>query len=187
MILARKRTTPLLGGLFGKRDFTFISVSDIPRSDGVWVSGTISIVSDRLPQQEGYTRAYQDSIALYENMKPGVDGKPRSKLTIVTRIDLNDSSDGGNGGNIPMWLYVKTIGISGSSAMRNMKREIKTIREERLKKEAQNTMEVYEKKFNIMRKLRKSPTSSPSLTPLRKVGKFIGLHVKAFRSKNDKN
>ena len=43
MVLAKKRTKRI-GVVYGKRDFTFVSVSDIPRSDdGVWASGTISV------------------------------------------------------------------------------------------------------------------------------------------------
>lgn len=38
MKLARKTIKRLI--TFGKRDFTFVSVSDHPRGDGAWVSGT---------------------------------------------------------------------------------------------------------------------------------------------------
>ena len=137
MKLARKRTTPLMGGLFGRRDFTFISVSDLPRLDGTLISGTISVITEKLPRQEGYTRAYQDSVAFYENIGPDpTSGNPRALLTIVTRIDLNDSSDEGQGGGIPMWLYIKTIGSTGVLALRKMRNEVKTIFEERLVREA---------------------------------------------------
>lgn len=138
MLLARKRTIPLLGGLFGKRDFTFISVSDKPRANGIWTSGTVSVVTDKLPRQVGYTRAYQDSVAFYEAVEPdGATGNPRTRLTIVTRIDLNDNSEEGEGGGVPMWLYVKTVGTSGTLALRNMRHEVRTLMEARLIEEAE--------------------------------------------------
>ena len=136
MKLARKRTIPLMGGLFGRRDFTFISVSDLPRSDGALVSGTISVITEKLPKQVGYTRAYQDSVAFYENIDADpITGNPRALLTIVTRIDLNDNSYEGEGGGIPMWLYVKTVGSTGVLALRKMRNEVSTIFEERLFRE----------------------------------------------------
>lgn len=53
----------------------------------------------------------------------------KSDLTIVCRIDLNDSSisnDGRKGGNghIPMWLYVKTVGRTGAASMSAMRKEL---------------------------------------------------------------
>ena len=148
MILARKRTKRLL--TFGKRDFTFVSVSDVPQSDGVWVSGTVSVITSKLPKKSSYTRAFQDSIAFYKPLPPVVvttntntntntnnndddDAnshvgsnviKHRTGLTIVCRIDLNDSTDGGEGGGIPMWIYVKTIGTTGALSMQNMKKQL---------------------------------------------------------------
>lgn len=122
MELARKRTKRFL--TFGKRDFTFVSVSDVPISDGVWVSGTISIVSDKLPRKKGYTRGFQDSIAFYEALPSTLDGQKRTKLTIIFRIDLNDSGEGGGGGSIPMWLYIKTAGTSGLLSMVNMRKQL---------------------------------------------------------------
>jgi len=117
MTLARKLTKRFL--TFGKRDFTFVSVSDLPRPDGVWTSGTVSVVTEAMPRAGGYVRGFQDSIAFYRRMDGG-----RTHVTIVCRIDLNDSGEGGGGGGIPMWLYVKTIGTTGVSAMMTMKRLI---------------------------------------------------------------
>jgi len=137
MVLARKRTVPLISGVYGKRDFTFISVSDVPRSDGVRASGTVSVRTDKLPRQKGYTRAYQDSVAFYKQIGDDKEtGYPRTLLTIVCRIDLNDSGDDGEGGGIPMWLYVKTIGTTGVLSLRNMRHEIRGILDARLMEEA---------------------------------------------------
>ena len=124
MVLAKKRTKRIV--MYGKRDFTFVSVSDIPRSDGVWVSGTVSVITPTLPREPSYVRAFQDSIAFYERL-PNDDetGEPRSLLTIVCRIDLNDSAEGGQGGAIPMFFYVKTIGASGLISMNSMRSELK--------------------------------------------------------------
>ena len=47
-----------------------------------------------------------------------------SDLTIVCRIDLNDSGDGGEGGFIPMWLYVKTIGYTAAESVYKMRRAL---------------------------------------------------------------
>lgn len=132
MVLARKRTKRIL--TFGKRDFTFVSVSDVPLSDGsgVWVSGTVSVVTSRFPRQEGYTRAFQDSVAFYEPLPPDpASGEGRTRLTIVCRIDLNDSGEGGDGGAVPMWIYVRTIGVSGLASIQNMRKQLVLDREER--------------------------------------------------------
>lgn len=107
MILARKKTKRILG--LAKRDMVVLSVSDRPLSDGTWVSGSVSIQTPQIPRQSGYIRAFQDSIAFY---KP-LDGNTKTVLTIICRIDLNDSSPDGEGGWIPMWLYVKTVGATG--------------------------------------------------------------------------
>mmetsp|Transcript_17276 Transcript_17276/g.38986 ORF Transcript_17276/g.38986 Transcript_17276/m.38986 type:complete len:175 (+) Transcript_17276:705-1229(+) len=125
MVLARKRSRRLL--TFEKRDFAFVSVSDLPRADGVWTSGTVSVVSDKFPRARGYVRGFQDSISFYRRLDPRTDdGEPRSLITIVCRIDLNDSGEGGKGGGIPMWLYVKTIGATGLASILNMKRQLRT-------------------------------------------------------------
>uniref|UniRef100_A0A7S0B013 START domain-containing protein n=1 Tax=Minutocellus polymorphus TaxID=265543 RepID=A0A7S0B013_9STRA len=130
MVLARKRAKRLVA--FGKRDFLFVSVSDAPRSDGVLVSGTVSVVTPKYPRVEGYVRAYQDSIGFYE---PHADdpktGEPRTSVTIVCRIDLNDSGEGGEGGLVPMWLYTQTIGLSGSSSLAKMRKQMRLEMEER--------------------------------------------------------
>jgi hypothetical protein len=135
MVLARKRTKRILA--FGKRDFLFISVSDLPLQDGTWVSGSVSVVTSQYPRQEGYTRAFQDSIAFYKPL-----GKHKSKITIVCRIDLNDSSHGGSGGNIPMWLYVKTIGASGAHSVMSMRRVL--AEEEKRRRRQRDQKYVYE-------------------------------------------
>jgi len=127
MRLARKRLKRIVA--FGKRDFTFVSVSDHPRGDGAWVSGTVSVVTDEIPRKKGYTRAFQDSIAFYEPLKDEA-GNASTKLTIMFRIDLNDSSDGGNGGFIPMWMYVKTVGSTGMLSVQNMKKQLLLMRAE---------------------------------------------------------
>ncbi|GAX22983.1 hypothetical protein FisN_15Hh121 [Fistulifera solaris] len=115
MILCRKRTKRLLA--FGKRDLVFLSVQDEPLSDGTWVSGTLSVKTDLVPRQPGYTRAFQDSIAFYKPLQENT----QTELTIMCRIDLNDSAEDGTGGFIPMWLYVKTIGKTGAQSVIRMR------------------------------------------------------------------
>ena len=129
MILARKRTQRILA--FGKRDFVFLSVQDQPLRDGTWVSGSVSIETPRLPRQHGYTRAFQDSIAFY---KP-LDGNTKTRVTIICRIDLNDSVADGSGGWMPMWLYVKTIGTTGTRSIMNMRKALIAEKKEREEKE----------------------------------------------------
>ena len=124
MTLATKRTKRIV--TFGKRDFVFVSVADLPRPDGTWVSGTVSIISDQLPRKKSYTRAFQDSIAFYKPLDENT-----TKLTIVCRIDLNDSSEDGEGGAIPMWLYVKTIGSTGVRSIHTMRYHLEKERRER--------------------------------------------------------
>jgi hypothetical protein len=120
MILARKRTKRLL--TFGKREFVFISVTDEPLDDGTWVSGTVSVESPtKIPRTKSYTRAFQDSIAFYKPLYDKDNKNTRTKVTIVCRIDLNDSSEDGAGGWIPMWVYVKTIGTTGARSVLNMR------------------------------------------------------------------
>ena len=122
--LARKTTTRIV--TFGKRDFTFVSVAEHPR-DGPWVSGTVSVVTEQIPRERGYVRAYQDSIAFYEAAEDdGRGGGAQMKLTIVFRLDLNDSWSGGHGGYVPMWIYVKTVGATGMASVQNMKRELRS-------------------------------------------------------------
>jgi hypothetical protein len=125
MILAQKRTQRILA--FGKRDFVFLSVTDQPMKDGTWVSGSVSVQTPKIPRQAGYTRAYQDSIAFY---KP-LEDNTKTRVTIVCRIDLNDSTDGGSGGFMPMWLYVKTIGATGARSVLSMR---KALEEQALKR-----------------------------------------------------
>jgi hypothetical protein len=117
IILARKQMKKLLA--FGKRDVVFISVSDLPLDDGTWVSGSVSVVTPTIPRVNGYTRAYQDSIAYYKPLS-----KDATEVTIVCRIDLNDSAADGAGGNIPMWLYVKTVGATGARSIISLRRAL---------------------------------------------------------------
>jgi hypothetical protein len=63
----------------------------------------------------GDMRAFQDSIAFYKPLR-----RKKSKITIVCRIDLDDSLRGGSGGKISMWLYMKTAGASGAHLVMNM-------------------------------------------------------------------
>ena len=139
MILARKRTKRLL--TFGKRDFTFLSVSDIPepqKDHPLWISGTLSVITPTLfPTYPGYTRAFQDSIAFYEpyynnnnnnnnnnNQQTTNQQQQQTSLNIVCRIDLNDNTKNGQGGAIPMWIYVKTIGNTGVLSIQNMRKQL---------------------------------------------------------------
>lgn len=115
MTLCRKRTTRLFA--FGKRDLVFLSVANEPLPDGTRISGTVAVKSDLLPRQSGYVRAFQDSIAFY---KP-IEGNTKTELTIMCRIDLNDSSKDGTGGFVPMWMYVRTIGKSGALSIIRMR------------------------------------------------------------------
>ena len=98
---------------------------------------TTTTTTTSLPyRNKSYTRAFQDSIAFYKPIPPSAGASSsssslsgeRTKLTIICRIDLNDSSsstsDGGGGGCIPMWLYVKTIGITGARSVLNMRRAL---------------------------------------------------------------
>jgi len=123
MSLVRKRTKRLF--TFGKRDFTILSVSEVPKKNGVWVSGIVSVNTKDVPRVKGYTRAFQDSISFYETISPEIGQgkqKPRTKVTIVFRFDLNDSMDGGGGGAIPMWLYVKTVGPATLASFTTLKK-----------------------------------------------------------------
>jgi hypothetical protein len=115
MLLCRKRTKRLMA--FGKRDLVFLSVTEEPLEDGTWVSGSVSVETPLVPRDKRYTRAFQDSLAFY---KP-IDNNKRCALTIMCRIDLNDSSEDGAGGFIPMWMYVKTIGRTGVMSVLKMK------------------------------------------------------------------
>jgi hypothetical protein len=97
--------------------------------DGTWVSGSVSVQTDQwLPREAGYTRAFQDSIAFY---KP-LNGNTETDITIVCRIDLNDSGDEGQGGFIPMWVYVKMIGMTGAASIVNMRQALVEEKEARL-------------------------------------------------------
>jgi hypothetical protein len=81
-----------------------------------------------LRRNKSYTRAFQDSIAFYKPLPAAANDENssgRTRLTIICRIDLNDSSgehSNGSGGCIPMWLYVKTIGITGARSVLTMRK-----------------------------------------------------------------
>jgi hypothetical protein len=152
MILARKRTQRILA--FGKRDFVFLSVTDQPLEDGTWVSGSVSVQTPQIPRQDGYTRAFQDSIAFY---KP-LEGGTKTRVTIICRIDLNDSSEHGAGGWMPMWLYVKTIGATGARSVTSMR---SVLIEEKATREAQQQLLLEEEQQE--QKMAKPGISSSSL------------------------
>jgi hypothetical protein len=151
MILAKKTTHRILA--FGKRDFVFLSVSDSPLADGTWVSGTVSVQTPRISREKGYTRAFQDSVAFY---KP-VDNNKQTELTIVCRMDLNDSTDDGSGGWMPMWLYVKTIGTAGARSVLSMRNVLIAEAEERKQQHNQHTRPLEEIKAAMELGFRKLP------------------------------
>jgi hypothetical protein len=137
MTLCRKQSTKLVGGLFGKRDFTFVSIADTPsKLDGTLVGATLSVdVPSIFPRRSGYTRAYQDSISWYKPVIDPVSGKPATDLTILVRLDLNDSvppasapGTYGNstvsGGHMPMWLYVQTVGTTAAMSMSKLRQAL---------------------------------------------------------------
>lgn len=125
ILLCRKRTKRILA--FGKRDLVFLSVTGEPLRDGTWVSGSVSVQTQLVPRQKGYTRAFQDSIAFYRPLEDNT----KTALTIMCRIDLNDSGQEGSGGKIPMWLYVKTIGLTGVQSVIRMRNALFADKEER--------------------------------------------------------
>jgi hypothetical protein len=117
MLLCRKRTKRILA--FGKRDLVFLAVTQKHTlDDGTWVSGTVSVETTQIPRQPGYTRAFQDSIAFYTPTDTN-----HTHLTMICRIDLNDSN-GDGGGWIPMWLYVRTIGYTGVNSFARMRQAL---------------------------------------------------------------
>ena len=124
MLLCRKRTKRILA--FGKRDFVFLAVTQKHEKEDTWVSGTVSVETTHFPRQQGYTRAFQDSIAFYKPITSvASDGSSQNhtQLAMICRIDLNDST-GDTGGWIPMWLYVKTIGYTGVRAFARMRQAL---------------------------------------------------------------
>jgi hypothetical protein len=126
MVMARKLSTSILG--FGKRDFSLLSVtSDHGRNDdGVLVSGTISVISpQQIPRYNGFTRAFQDMVCFYKPTGRNSKVNDQTELTIMLRTDLNDSTDGGTGGAVPMWLVVKTLGIAGTKAMQGLRKVVR--------------------------------------------------------------
>lgn len=126
LILARKRSTSILG--FGRRDFSLLAViSDVgSRDDETLVSGTISVIAPQLiPRYPGFTRAFQDMVCFYKPVGRHSDGTHQTELTIMLRTDLNDSTQDGAGGAVPMWLVVKTLGIAGSKAMQGLRKVVR--------------------------------------------------------------
>lgn len=66
--------------------------------DGSRRSATISLETATIPRMAGYVRAFQDSIAFYKPLSA-----EKTKISIVCRIDLNDSDAAdGTDGNFPM-------------------------------------------------------------------------------------
>jgi hypothetical protein len=130
MTLCRIRLKRL--GPFGKRDQVFLSVRDEAAKDGSLVSGTVSVHTALVPRQKGYTRAFQDSIGFY---KPLV-GNTHTALTIIFRIDLNDSSAEGAGGYVPMYFYVQTVGRTGISSMQRMRQALMEMKTQHDQEEA---------------------------------------------------
>ena len=121
MTMVRKRSTRILG--FGRRDFGLVSVLDVPSSDGVWMSGTITVISSGvIPRQPGFTRAFQDSICVYKPLP-----NDETEMTIILRTDLNDSAQGGSGGFVPMWVVVKTIGSAGHRAIKGLRNHVRQL------------------------------------------------------------
>jgi hypothetical protein len=114
ILLCRKQMKRILS--FGRpRDVVFLSVTDEPLADGTLVSGSVSVRTQVLPPVADYTRAFQDSMAFYKPLLGGT----QTELTIISRMDLNDAS--GSGGRIPMWAYIKTIGVTGALSISAMK------------------------------------------------------------------
>ena len=111
----------------------FLSVQDHPLEDGTWVSGSVSVRTPAIPRQKGYVRAFQDSVAFYTPL----DDNTKTALTIVCRIDLNDSSQDGEGGFIPMWLYVKTIGVTAAASVIRMRDALVQDQQERQQRQLQ--------------------------------------------------
>mmetsp|Transcript_4995 Transcript_4995/g.8204 ORF Transcript_4995/g.8204 Transcript_4995/m.8204 type:complete len:277 (-) Transcript_4995:49-879(-) len=128
MVMARKLSTRIFG--FGRRDFSLLSIvedHDAPkRNDGVLVSGSISVIApEHIPRYQGFTRAFQDMVCFYKAVDSNAEGHDQTELTIILRTDLNDSTDGGSGGYVPMWLVAKTLGIAGSKAMHGLRNVVK--------------------------------------------------------------
>lgn len=101
---------------------------------GIWFSqlcSTTMVVLFTRPRTPPYTRGFQDSVAFYKPM----EGNTKTDLTIMCRIDLNDTGEDGSGGSIPMWLYVKTIGFTAVQSMVRMRKAIlDDIKEKRIVK-----------------------------------------------------
>ena len=79
---------------------------------------------------------------MYEMLpKEHKTGEPRSFLTIVCRIDLNDSADGGVGGAVPMSFYTSTIGMTGLISMNSMRSELRKRLDVKLQQQQQQQQE----------------------------------------------
>jgi hypothetical protein len=59
-------------------------------------------------------------LRLFESLSLSVN----RDLTIVCRIDLNDSGADGEGGMVPMWIYVKTIGHTAAASIHKMRQAL---------------------------------------------------------------
>ena len=79
---------------------------------------------------------------MYEMLpKEHKTGEPRSFLTIVCRIDLNDSADGGVGGAVPMSFYTSTIGMTCLISMNPMRSELRKRLDVKLQQQQQQQQE----------------------------------------------
>jgi len=160
LVLVRKQTHRIL--TFGKRDYVFLSVSGQPlQDDGSWVSGIVSVESPDVPRQDGYTRAFQDSISFYKPVVSEETGEEHCRVTIVCRIDLNDSTSKGSGGFMPMWFYVKTVGTTGVKSLLKMKDAMLEMKQE--KTESDN--KVTDQQVVVQRATSTAPTLLPTLSP----------------------
>jgi hypothetical protein len=72
-------------------------------------------------------------------------------------MDLNDSTDDGSGGWMPMWLYVKTIGTAGARSVLSMRNVLIAEAEERKQQHNQHTRPLEEIKAAMELGFRKLP------------------------------
>ena len=116
-----RRHSKRIPPLFNRIDLALLRVvDDEPSADGMLVSGEVSVQTELLPRQQGYTRAFQSNIVFYEPLQ----GNTMTDLTVVCRIDMNDSGEGGTGGYFPMWLYVKTAARNAMQSALLMRKEM---------------------------------------------------------------
>ena len=87
---------------------------------------------------------------MYEMLpKEHKTGEPRSFLTIVCRIDLNDSADGGVGGAVPMSFYTSTIGMTGLISMNSMRSELRKRLDVKLQQQQQQQQQEEEEEEEV--------------------------------------